>query len=513
MDVNEPAAGLGPGHQVLGPEDRESFFAAQRRYRRQTWRLVLFCYLAAVLGCIPASIVLSPLLFAVLLLVGRLAELAGWLSPDFVSGLIHRVADALSDTVAYAIYKVFGGEVAAAPSWDVLVVVIVAMLVPGMVAMLVLWLLVYGAFARAGVGGVLLAMGAREVNPADPKDRQLANVVAEMAIAANVPQPRVAILDEGDANVAFVGSNTENAVIVVSRALLDQMNRDQIQGAIGHAVGAIGNGDLRIAFRVLTVSLAMELSTRLPALINTPETRRLFGRILVLLFRRKTTPAYQKSADELTHTLLNNAGDPGDPKGCLLLIPVMYLWISTAFASIIPRYMFVKPVLNKMWRTRRYLADASAVQLTRHPDGLASALKQADATAKDVVRHPRSPAEALRNTTHAPSGGEAAELLFVMPTSEISGTHPKPWKRMRRLNRLGATVPPINKKSPWTVYSFIVLPFVPVLLALLIALILIVYFMATAMMFSLLRGEYWLLWEAQDKIPEFIQGIREGAEK
>lgn len=498
---------------MLGPEDRESFFAAQRRYRRQTWRLVVCCYLAAVLGCIPASIVLSPMLFAVLLLVGRLAELAGWLPLDFVSGLIHRVADAFSDTAAFAIYKTFGGEVAAAPSWDVVVVVIVAMLVPGMVAMLMLWLLVYGAFARAGVGGVLLAMGAREVNLADPKDRLLANVVAEMAIAANVPQPRVAILDEGDANVAFVGSNTDNAVIVVSRALLDQMNRDQIQGAVGHAVGAIGNGDLRIAFRVLTVSLAMELSTRLPALINTPATRRLFGRILVLLFRRKNTPAYRKSADELTHTLLNNGGDPGDPKGCLLLIPVLYLWISTAFASVFPRYLFVKPVLNRMWRTRRYLADASAVQLTRYPDGLAAALTQADATAVDIVRQPRSPADAIRNTTHTPSGGEAAELLFVMPTSEISGTHPKPWKRMRRLNRLGATVTPIEKKSPWTVYSFIVLPLVPVLLALLVALILITYVMAMGMMFVLLRAEYWLLWEAQDKIPEFIQGIREGAGK
>lgn len=507
MDVNRP--GLGPGHPVLGPADRESFFAAQRRYRRQTWRLVVFCYLAAVLGCVPASIVLSPMLFAVLLLVGRLAELVGWLPPDFLSGLIQKVAGALSDTLAYGIHKVFGGEPAAAPSWHVLMVAIVAMLVPGMVAMLVLWLLVHGAFARAGVGGVLLAMGAREVNPADPKDRQLANIVTEMAIAANIPQPRVAILDEGDANVAFVGSTTENAVIVVSRALLDQMSRDQIQGAVGHAVGAIGNGDLRIAFRVLTVSLTMELSTRLPSLVNTPETRRLFGRILVLLFRRKNTLAYKRSADELTRTLLNNGGDPGDPKGCLLLIPVMYLWISTMFASILPRYMFVKPVLNKMWRTRRYLADATAVQLTRYPDGLASALQQADATAKDIVRQPRSPADALQNTTRIPTGGEAAELLFVMPTSEISGTHPKPHKRMRRLNRLGATVPPVQTRSPWTIYSFIVLPFVPLLLALLIALILIVYLMAMGMMFTLLRAEYWLLWEAQDKVPEFIRGIQE----
>jgi len=98
--------------------------------------------------------------------------------------------------------------------------------------------------------------------------------------------------------------------------------------------------------------------------------------------------------------------------------------------------MFVKPVLNRMWRTRRYLADASAVRLTRNPDGLASALQQADATAEEIVRQPRSPGEAMRNTTHVPAGGEATELLFVMPTSEISGTHPKPWKRMRRLNRL-----------------------------------------------------------------------------
>lgn len=492
---------------MAGPADRESFFAAQRRYRRQTWRLVVFCHLAAVLGCIPASIVLSPLLFAVLLLVGRLAELVGWLPAGFVTDLVHTVADAFSRTMAYGVHAVFGGESAPAPPWDVLVVVIVAILVPGMLAMLTLWLLVYGAFARAGVGGVLLAMGARAVDPSDARDRRLANIVAEMAIAANIPQPGVAILDDGDANAAFVGSNPGNAVIVVSRALLDQMNRDQIEGVIGHAVAAIGNGDLRIAFRVLTVSMAMELSTLLPSLLNTPETRRLFGRILVLLFRGKNTPAYRKSADDLTRTLLDNSGDSGDPKGCILLIPVMYLWVSTLLASLLPRYMFVKPVLNRMWRTRRHLADASAVQLTRNPDGLASALPRADTAAKHVVRQPKTPSEAMQLSTNTPTGGEATELLFVLPTSDISGTHPKLHHRMRQLTRMGATVPPAGKRKSWTVYSLLAIPLLPVLVAVMVALVLIVYTMSMGMMYVLLRAEYWLLWDAQDELPEFIRRL------
>lgn len=502
--MNEFAA----GHQVVGPADREGFFAAQRRYRRQTWRLVVFCHLAAVVGCVPASIVLSPLVFAVLLLLGRLAELAGWLSPDVVPLLVHRVAGAASETVAYGVHAVFGAEAVAAPSWGALAVLLAAVLAPGMVAVLTLWLLVYGAFARAGVGGVLLAMGARPVDPADPTDRRLANVVTEMAIAANIPPPGVAIVDDGDANVAFVGSKPENAVIVVSRALLDQMTRDEIQGAVAHAVGAIGNGDLRIAFRVLTVALTMELTTRLPSLINTPDTRRLFRRILVLLLRGKNTAAYRGSADELTRTLLADAGDPGEPKGCLLLIPVLYLWIATMFAAILPRYLFVKPVLNRMWRTRRYLADASAVQLTRHPDGLAAAVKKADTTARHVVRQPRTTADAMRGTTNTASGGEATELLFVMPTSEISGTHPRTWQRIRRLNRLGATVGPVRREPRWTAYSLLALPLLPVLLAVLVALVLIVYLISMGMMFALLRAEYWLLWEAQDRIPELVERLR-----
>src|SRR4030095_770328 len=86
-------------------------------------------------------------------------------------------------------------------------------------------------------------------------EQQLGNVVEEMALAAGVPPPRVLLLDTPVINAAAVGSSPNDATPIISRRILDECDRDETQGVIGHLIGSIGNGDLRIAFLMISVVL------------------------------------------------------------------------------------------------------------------------------------------------------------------------------------------------------------------------------------------------------------------
>ena len=115
--------------------------------------------------------------------------------------------------------------------------------------MLLAWLGARALFLGAGVESLLRSLGAREPRPGDLEERQLQNLVEEMAIAAGVRPPRVAILDGAAANAGAVGSGPDDATLIVSRRLLDELDRDQSQGIIAQLVGSVGNGDLRAPSR------------------------------------------------------------------------------------------------------------------------------------------------------------------------------------------------------------------------------------------------------------------------
>ena len=140
-------------------------------------------------------------------------------------------------------------------------------LLPGMGTVAALWFSINSFFRHAGVGGVLLSLDAREPRVADLEEQQLTNLVTEMALAAGVPPPRVMLLDSPVANAAAIGSSPEDATIIVSRRVLDECDRDETQGIIGHLGGSISNGDLRIAFLIGAVFLTFGLLT---TLLNAP---------------------------------------------------------------------------------------------------------------------------------------------------------------------------------------------------------------------------------------------------
>jgi Zn-dependent protease with chaperone function len=255
------------------------------------------------------------------------------------------------------------------------------------------------------VGGLAIGLGARDPVMTDLEERQLVNVVEEMAIAAGLPAPRVMLLDGQVANAAVVGSSPEDAVVVVSRRLLDEMDRDQTQGILAHLIGSIGNGDLGAALSMVTVFRMFGLvNTLLDAPISSSARETLWRLWTVLRHRpdpsRRDAPDAALRAAEAARLLGSRVSRMemedvdlvmGDDElkaralrgvsGWLVKIRVWALfpiWAAAGMAKtglMVMTFALLSPLLAWTWRTRRFLADATAVQLTRDPGGIAEGLQ------------------------------------------------------------------------------------------------------------------------------------------
>ncbi|HKN00751.1 MAG TPA: M48 family metalloprotease, partial [Candidatus Binataceae bacterium] len=93
----------------------------------------------------------------------------------------------------------------------------------------------------AGADLVLDALDADPISSDEPKNQAVIDVVREMALAARVPEPRIALIDDPSPNAFAVGRDPEHSVICVTQGLLDQMDREELQGVIGHEMAHIRN--------------------------------------------------------------------------------------------------------------------------------------------------------------------------------------------------------------------------------------------------------------------------------
>jgi Zn-dependent protease with chaperone function len=366
----------------FGPLNPETFFAAQKRNRRATWRMSALCTFAAIIMGIPLTLVLTPLLYAIAMVV---LETVNHFLPQpellqYANNLAHlglRVADYVINQKG----PLDPGE---------LTLGLALILLPGMLVTFGLWAGMLALFRHGGVGGTLASMNAREPNQADLKELQLADVAQEMAIAAGLPAPKLMLVDSIGANAAAVGSSPADAHIVLSRRLIDDLDRDQMQAILAHLIGSIGNGDLGIAFMVTSV---FETSGLLLNIINIPFDAKSRGRVwrVVRYMLSGGTPEQQAAeaaaiAESLATSLDSDSSDPGKfmkqgNPGLLkkiyrfLLYPLMF----TNMTINLTLWMFLNvvlgPAMAMLWRTRRYLADATSVELTRNPDALARALQ------------------------------------------------------------------------------------------------------------------------------------------
>jgi heat shock protein HtpX len=102
----------------------------------------------------------------------------------------------------------------------------------------------------AGADRVLSALGAHPISSDDPKNQAVIDVVHEMALAARIPEPRVEVIDDPSPNAFAVGRNPEHSAICVTQGLLDQMDREELQGVIAHETAHIRDYDTQLATMV-----------------------------------------------------------------------------------------------------------------------------------------------------------------------------------------------------------------------------------------------------------------------
>ena len=190
---------------------------------------------------------------------------------------------------------------------------------------------------------VARALGGRPVNPntRDLRERVLLNVVEEMAIASGTPVPPVYLMDREVAINAFAaGTTPQNAVIGVTRGTIDTLKRDELQGVIAHEFSHILNGDMRLNIRLIGILNGILL----------------IAMIGYFLMRTSGSRSYSNS---------NSDKKGGNPLPLLGLLLYIIGYIGVFFGHLIK---------SGVSRQREFLADASAVQFTRLPDGIAGAL-------------------------------------------------------------------------------------------------------------------------------------------
>src|SRR5205807_9767570 len=124
------------------------------------------------------------------------------------------------------------------------------------IALTVIALLTAWYAYATGPEKVLWSTGARAiVDPTDPQEKQLVNVVEEMAIAAGIPRPRIWIVDDPDPNAFATGTDPLHAHVAVTRGLLEICSRDELQAVVGHELGHIKNPNIRL-ITIIPVPLA-----------------------------------------------------------------------------------------------------------------------------------------------------------------------------------------------------------------------------------------------------------------
>ena len=200
---------------------------------------------------------------------------------------------------------------------------------------------------RAGGAAVAELVGGRLVSgdTTDLKERRLLNVVEEMAIASGIPMPVVYVLEsESGLNAFAAGLTTSDAAVAVTRGLLDKLSRDELQGVIGHEFSHILNGDMRLNVRITAI---------------------VFGILVIGLLGRGILQSIGRG---------RGRSSSNDKKGGGVMV---FLAVGLALLIIgYIGYFFGRLIQAAVSRQREFLADASAVQFTRNPEGISGALKK-----------------------------------------------------------------------------------------------------------------------------------------
>ena len=270
-------------------------------------------------------------------------------------------------------------------------------------------------FAQMSHGGraVAEAMGGVQVDPgsSDPAERRILNVVEEMAIASGVRVPPVFLIDEPSINAFAAGNSQDDAIIGVTRGCIEQLSRDELQGVMAHEFSHIFHRDTR-------------LNMQLVAWLGGIFAISLVGRIIM-------------------RSALSAGSSRGKNDGKMVAIAIG----GAVFLIGIVGYFFGRIIQSAVSRQREYLADASAVQYTRNPDGIAGALEKI--------------AHGAGSRIAAPAAAEFSHFFFANGMASLFSTHPPIEERIARIRgarmvsagvgsaaRIEAASPPIHGMVP-----------------------------------------------------------------
>ena len=242
-------------------------------------------------------------------------------------------------------------------------------------------------------GGRNIILGishARRIEHAD--NPQLFNVVSEMAIAAGLPMPEVYIIDDTAPNAFATGRDPRHAVVAITTGLLQKLDRDELQGVIAHEMSHVRNYDIRFA-------MLMAVMVGIIAMLCDFAWRMSFYRG----DRRRER---------------NGGGGSGGVQAIAMVVALLLAILAPIIAKIIQLAIS---------RQREFLADASAAELTRYPEGLARALEK-------IAADPEPLEVANRATQH---------LYIINPLKSLGGTslfstHPPTAERIARLRSIVA---------------------------------------------------------------------------
>jgi Zn-dependent protease with chaperone function len=232
-----------------------------------------------------------------------------------------------------------------------------------------------GATVARGLGGTLVT-----AESTDPLHRRLRNVVEEMAIASGVPVPAIYVLEgEPGINAFAAGYSPADAAVAVTQGALEALDRTELQGVVAHEFGHILNGDMRLNIRLMGW---------------------LFGILMLTMLGRFLLETGRVSAQR--------------KKGGVLSLGLALMVVGSVGV------FFGRLIQASVSRQREFLADASAVQFTRLPSGLAGALKKIAAV---------GPGSRLQA-----DGSEVAHMLFASGlASRLFATHPPLIERIRAI--------------------------------------------------------------------------------
>jgi len=267
---------------------------------------------------------------------------------------------------------------------------------------LILWGILSMVSYFAGSKILLAVSGAKEVT--QDVHPQLYNVVEEMRIAANLPhQPKIYIIADPAPNAFATGIKPENSAIAVTAGLLGTLNRDELQGVVAHEMSHIINRD-----------------------------------VLVMTFAGMMLGAITLMAEVFTRSLWFGGGSryksKSSDKGGQGQIIILVLAIALAILGPIMAQLLYFAISRK----REYLADASAVRLSRYPEGLASALEKISGTNLDLK---------TANKVTAPMYIINPLKKKGMQIANLTSTHPPITERINILRSMSQGVNYVNYQN------------------------------------------------------------------